>query len=176
MLLNDAPASVTSSRSGTALLRLALVGWVVIAVANLIYYASDLASDYADMPIPCPGMLGSGGECNFLSISDAEMATLSAWGLTPHAYATAMTISPLILLAVYWALGGLILAAVVETVATTLKLPFVANETVGRLIVSPRSSGEQFTAYEQQLLADIAGQIGPAASATRLARESARRF
>ena len=42
------------------------------------------------------------------------------------------------------------------------------KETVGRLIVSPRAPGEKFTTKEQQLLADIAAQTGPVASATRL--------
>jgi signal transduction histidine kinase len=90
------------------------------------------------------------------------------------------------------------LTSIVETIAATLKLPYVAielveqeaqigqaavgeplgetvelplryqKETVGRLIVSPRASGEKFTAKEQQLLADIAAQTGPVASATRL--------
>jgi signal transduction histidine kinase len=90
------------------------------------------------------------------------------------------------------------LSSIVETIAATLKLPYVAielvereeeigrasvgdpigdpvelplryqNETVGRLVVSPRSPGESFTAEERQLLADIAGQTGAVASATRL--------
>jgi signal transduction histidine kinase len=90
------------------------------------------------------------------------------------------------------------LTSIVETIAATLKLPYVAielveqeaqigqaavgeplgetvelplryqKETVGRLIVSPRALGEKFTAKEQQLLADIAAQTGPVASATRL--------
>jgi signal transduction histidine kinase len=90
------------------------------------------------------------------------------------------------------------LTSIVETIAATLKLPYAAielveqdaqigqaavgeplgeivelplryqKETVGRLIVSPRAPGEKFTAKEQQLLADIAAQTGPVASATRL--------
>lgn len=90
------------------------------------------------------------------------------------------------------------LASIVETIAGTLKLPYAAielveqetqvgqaavgeplgetvelplryqKETVGRLLVSPRAPGEKFTAQEQQLLADIAAQTGPVASATRL--------
>lgn len=91
------------------------------------------------------------------------------------------------------------LTSIVETIAATLKLPYVAielvdqdaqvgyasvgepvgetaelplryqNEPVGRLIVSPRAPGEKFTAREEQLLTDIAAQAGSAASATRLA-------
>jgi len=90
------------------------------------------------------------------------------------------------------------LTSIVETIAATLKLPYAAielveqdaqigqaavgeplgetvelplryqKETVGRLIVSPRAPGEKFTAKEEQLLADIAAQTGPVASATRL--------
>lgn len=60
-------------------------------------------------------------------------------------------------------------AAVGEPVGETIELPLrYQNETVGRLIVSPRAPGETFTAKEQQLLADIAAQTGPVASATRL--------
>ncbi|MCB0212328.1 MAG: hypothetical protein KDJ52_23505 [Anaerolineae bacterium] len=90
------------------------------------------------------------------------------------------------------------LTSIVETIAATLKLPYAAielieqetqvgqaavgeplgetvelplryqKETVGRLLVSPRAPGEKFTIKEQQLLADIAAQTGPVASATRL--------
>lgn len=90
------------------------------------------------------------------------------------------------------------LTSIVETIAGALKLPYVAielieqaeqigrasvgepvgetvdlplryhYENVGRLLVSPRAPGEKFTAKERQLLADIAGQTGAVASATRL--------
>ncbi|MCB0155130.1 MAG: hypothetical protein KDF65_10070 [Anaerolineae bacterium] len=60
-------------------------------------------------------------------------------------------------------------AAVGEPLGETVELPLrYQNETVGRLLVSPRAPGEKFTAQEQQLLADIAAQTGPVASATRL--------
>ncbi len=90
------------------------------------------------------------------------------------------------------------LTTIVQTVADTLKLPYAAielidqeaqvgqafvgmpigetaelplryqNETVGRLLVSPRAANESFTPQEEQLLADIAAQTAPVASATRL--------
>jgi len=90
------------------------------------------------------------------------------------------------------------LQSVVETIAATLKLPYVAieltgkqgrlrgtavgtavaktcefplryqNETVGYLVVSPRSPGESFTEREWLLLADMAGQTGAMAYAVRL--------
>jgi signal transduction histidine kinase len=93
---------------------------------------------------------------------------------------------------------GEALTAMVETISTALKLPAVTielvehdrvigraavgastgedavfplryqNETVGRLIVSPRAKGERFVGQEQRLLTDIAGHAGAVASATRL--------
>ncbi len=90
------------------------------------------------------------------------------------------------------------LKSLVETIASTLKLPYVAieliendvrighastgtkstkNETyplryqtelVGHLLVAPRAGDEKFNEQEQQLLADISAQIAPVASATRL--------
>jgi len=49
------------------------------------------------------------------------------------------------------------------------KLPLVYQNTpVGRLILSPRSSGEAFTQSEQRLLEDIARHVGVAANAVQL--------
>ncbi|HMP38978.1 MAG TPA: hypothetical protein PKA05_01225 [Roseiflexaceae bacterium] len=88
------------------------------------------------------------------------------------------------------------LSAIVVTIASALKLPAVAielldrervigraavghpldngvtlilqyqRETVGQLRVAARAPGEAFSTQEQQLLVDIAGQIGAVASAT----------
>jgi uncharacterized membrane-anchored protein len=65
--------------------------------------------DFADMQVACTGALGASGACNMLAISPAEVAVLSSWGLTMRAYAWAMLVPPVILLLVYWLLGGLIL-------------------------------------------------------------------
>lgn len=93
----------------------------------------------------------------------------------------------------------MVLPGIVETVAQTLKLPYVAlaiqrgdrleimassgrptgdsitlplvyqAETIGRLLIAPRAPGEPFTPAEHQLLDDIALQAGAAAHAIRLA-------
>ena len=90
------------------------------------------------------------------------------------------------------------LQSIVETIAHSLKLPYVAieladgqgslggastgiavantvalplryqNETVGHLVVSPRSPSETFNEHEQKLLADMAGQTGAMAYSVRL--------
>ncbi len=109
MLQNASGSFFPSPQSSKAVRWIALIVWALIAVANLIKFVLDLISDYSDMLIPCPSRLGSGGECNFVAVSSVEMDVLSSWGLTPHAYATAMTIPPVILMLVYGALAGLIL-------------------------------------------------------------------
>jgi signal transduction histidine kinase len=90
------------------------------------------------------------------------------------------------------------LQSLVETIAVTLKLPYVAielageegrlsgaetgqavvetaelplryqNETIGYLVTSPRAAGESFTERERHLLAGIAGQAGAVAYSMRL--------
>jgi signal transduction histidine kinase len=91
-----------------------------------------------------------------------------------------------------------ILPTLAQTVAQSLRLPFVAvesnqnevlaqfgaavdapiilplshqNEPVGRLIVAPRAPGETFTPAEHRLLADIARQTGAAIHARHLTTE-----
>jgi signal transduction histidine kinase len=93
------------------------------------------------------------------------------------------------------------LPTIVETIAGALHLPYVAiglmqegrvqiaarqgepgaetivfpltsgSETVGELIVSPRSAGEPFSEADRRLLADVARQAGAAVEAVRLTKE-----
>ena len=107
--MNTSAVVPSTSPSNSRLRWIALLGWALIMAVNVLFFASDLASDYADMVVPCSGMLGSGGPCNFLAVSAAEEAVLASWGLTLHFYATAMNIAAVILLAVYGTLGALIL-------------------------------------------------------------------
>jgi signal transduction histidine kinase len=56
-----------------------------------------------------------------------------------------------------------------------LRLPLVyGGETVGRLVLGPRTGEEAFTPADQRLLDDLAPQIGVAAHAVRLADEAVR--
>ena len=94
-----------------------------------------------------------------------------------------------------------VLPAIAETVASALKSPYAAitlgqtdapapaasratfdgamlrlpleyqGETVGELLVAPRSPGEKFSQADRRLLGDLARQIGPAAHAIRLAAD-----
>jgi signal transduction histidine kinase len=93
------------------------------------------------------------------------------------------------------------LPTIVETIATAMQLPYVAialaqegrfqiaarqgepgaesivfpltsgSETVGELIVSPRSAGEPLSEADRRLLADVARQAGAAVEAVRLTNE-----
>jgi len=93
------------------------------------------------------------------------------------------------------------LPTIVDTIATALQLPYVAlalaqdgrfriaarqgepgtetivfpltsrSETVGELIVSPRSAGEPLSEADRRLLADVARQAGAAVEAVRLTNE-----
>jgi hypothetical protein len=107
--LKNSPITSPPSQPSLIVRWIALVSWILIVLANLLFFLFDSSSDYSQMLVPCADGLGFSGGCNFLAISPAEVAVLSSWGLTLQTYAFAMLISPVILLLVYWALGGLIL-------------------------------------------------------------------
>ncbi|NKQ36871.1 MAG: hypothetical protein HF973_14830 [Chloroflexi bacterium] len=109
MLLKNAATPSTPTQTRPVVRWLALGGWMLVALANLLFFLFDLISDYSQMLVPCAGVLGMAGGCNFLAISSEEVAVLSSWGLTLQNYAAVMLIPPVICLLAYWALGGLIL-------------------------------------------------------------------
>ena len=89
---------------------LALAIWILVALVFLVLFLADLITNFYRMLVPCTGALGFVGEaCYFAAISPAEVAVLSSWGLTMQAYAVANAIGSVVVLLVYWALGGLIL-------------------------------------------------------------------
>jgi hypothetical protein len=92
-----------------AVRRIAIFSWVLLVLANLIFFLLDLSSDFSEMLVPCASALGFGAGCNFLAISSAEVAVLASLGLTTRHYAIFMITLPVVLVLVYWALGGLIL-------------------------------------------------------------------
>jgi signal transduction histidine kinase len=65
--------------------------------------------------------------------------------------------------------GWVITAAYGTPHGTPVSVPLVySNEMVGRLLLCSRAPGEAFTAADEQLLTDLARQVGIAAHATRL--------
>jgi len=109
LMLKDSQIASPSSQPGSVVRWIALVSWILIALAYLLYFLFDLISDYSQMLVPCAGSLGFAGGCNFLAISSAEVAVLSSWGLSMQTYALVMVTAAVVLLLGYWALGGLIL-------------------------------------------------------------------
>ncbi len=107
--MKNSQITTPSSQPSSVVRWIAFVSWILIMLANLLFFLFDISSDYSQMLVPCAGALGFSGGCNFLAISPAEVAVLSSWGLTLQTYAFATLIPPVILLLVYWALGGLIL-------------------------------------------------------------------
>ena len=86
-----------------------LAVWILFALVFLVLFLADLITNFYSMLVPCTGALGFVGEaCYFAAISPTEIAVLSSWGLTTQAYAVANTIGSVVVLLVYWVLGGLI--------------------------------------------------------------------
>ncbi len=99
--MNTFPAA---PKTNSAWRQIGLVSWVLIALANLVFFLIDLRTDFVQMLVPC-----AGADCNFLAISSAEEAVLNSWGLTIRAYAFFMSAVSVVIVAGYWALGVLIL-------------------------------------------------------------------
>ena len=56
--MNDAVVAPNLSRRSSVLYRLALVGWVAIALLSIGLFWVDLVYDYFDLLIPCVGVPG----------------------------------------------------------------------------------------------------------------------
>lgn len=84
--------------------RFAVISWVLIALAYLIFFLADLRLDFAQLQIPCTGI-----DCNYLAISKAEVDVLTSWGLSSLAYSMFMNGATVLAVAASWILGGMIL-------------------------------------------------------------------
>jgi len=91
-------------KSPINLRRLAVISWVLIALAYLIFFLADLRLDFAQLQIPC-----TGADCNYLAISKAEVDVLESWGLSSLTYSVIMNGATLLGVAASWILAGLIL-------------------------------------------------------------------
>src|SRR3990170_4029961 len=95
---------VETVRSSENSRRLAIVSWSLIALAYLAFFLTDLRLDFAQLQIPCEG-----ADCNYLAISQAEVAVLESRGLTSRTYSVIMNGATVLAVAASWMLGGLIL-------------------------------------------------------------------
>ncbi len=99
--MNNSPTTSPSNRTWRWI---AIIGWVLIALAYLAFFLTDLRLDFAQLQIPCEG-----ADCNYLAISQAEVAVLESRGLTSRTYSVIMNGATMLAVAASWILGGLIL-------------------------------------------------------------------
>ena len=90
-------------RSSRLVRWLALTAWLLIALAYLFFFLTDLRLDFAQTQVPC-----SGAGCNYIAVSQAEFEVLRAWGWSPRAYALIINGATVLAVTGSWLLGGLI--------------------------------------------------------------------
>jgi len=87
----------------------ALAIWVLVALLATGLFFVDVVAKYFEMLSPCAGVPGVFADCSFTTITPAEVAVLTSWGLTTRAYAIALSAGSVLNFLVYAALAGLIL-------------------------------------------------------------------
>ncbi len=107
--MNDALSAPNLSRRTLVLYRMALVGWVIIALLHVGLFWVDFAVDYSELQIPCPGEPGVFADCNFGALTAVEEAVWTSWGLTMQTYAAISLLGAPFTFLVYMGLAGLIL-------------------------------------------------------------------
>jgi hypothetical protein len=108
-MINNSPTTTLLSQRRPVLYRLALVGWIVIALLSIGLFWVDLVYDYFDLLIPCAGTPGVFNDCNFLSLTPAEVPVWTSWGLSLQTYAVIMLSGAVFTFLVYTALAVLLL-------------------------------------------------------------------
>jgi hypothetical protein len=107
--MNSALTAPSLPQRHPALYRAAVTGWFLFALLCIGLHFVDAITDFHQIQVPCEGKLGWVDEaCNFLAISNAEVAVLNSWGLTIRSYALFMFMGPILNMLVYCTLGGLI--------------------------------------------------------------------
>ncbi len=101
-----APPDATNRRT---LYRLALVGWVAIALVFIALFWIDVVWDYFELSVPCVGVPGVFNDCNFAALTPAEVSVWTSWGLPLQTYAAIMLSGAAFTFLVYTALAGLLL-------------------------------------------------------------------
>jgi hypothetical protein len=107
--MSDAAVAPSLSRRAPVLYRLALVGWVAIALVFIGLFWVDVVYDYFDLLIPCAGVPGVFNDCNFLSLTSAEVSVWTSWELSMQTYAVIMLSGAVFTFLVYATLAGLLL-------------------------------------------------------------------
>ena len=106
---SNSPTTGLASQRNPLLYRLALAGWVLIALLSIGLFWIDLVYDYFDVIIPCAGAPGVFNDCNFVSLTPAEVSVWTSWGLSLQTYAVVMLSGAAFTFLMYTALAGLLL-------------------------------------------------------------------
>lgn len=107
--MNSLSKTTIALESNPLARRVAVLIWIGVAALCVGLFFASLANDYSVIQSPCDGERAIVDGCNYLAVSSTEEDVLASWGLTLQSYAIAMTLSLLIPLIVYVALGLLIL-------------------------------------------------------------------
>jgi len=108
-MINNSPTTALPSQRNPVLYRLALAGWVAMAVVFIGLFWVDVVYDYFELIIPCAGVPGVFNDCNFASLTPAEVSVWRSWGLSLQTYAVIVLSGAAFTFLVYATLAGLLL-------------------------------------------------------------------
>lgn len=108
--MNNVLTTPNLSQRNPVLYRLALVSWIVIALLCIGLFWVDLIADYFEIIVPCTeGVPGVFNDCNFASLTPAEVSVWTSWGLTLETYGVIMLSGAVFTFLVYTTLAVLLL-------------------------------------------------------------------
>ncbi|MEZ4592994.1 MAG: hypothetical protein R3D55_17895 [Chloroflexota bacterium] len=98
------------SQRNPVLYRLALVGWMAIALLCVGLFWVDLVTDYFEIIVPCTeGVPGVFNDCNGAALTPAEVSVWTSWGLSLESYGVFTLSGATFTFLVYTVLAGLLL-------------------------------------------------------------------
>jgi hypothetical protein len=108
--MNDVLTTPNLSQRSPLLYRLALAGWIAIALLCVALFWVDLVADYFEIIVPCTeGVPGAFNDCNFAALTPAEVSVWTSWGLSLETYGVVFLSGALFTFLVYTTLAGLLL-------------------------------------------------------------------
>lgn len=108
--MNDMLTASNLSQRNPVLHRLALFGWMAIALLCIGLFWVDLVADYYEIVVPCTqGVPGVFNDCNFAALTPAEVSVWTSWGFSLETYGVVMLSGAVFTFLVYTALAVLLL-------------------------------------------------------------------
>ena len=98
------------SQRNPVMYRLALVGWIAIALLCVGLFWVDLITDYFEIIVPCTeGVPGVFNDCNGAALTPAEVSVWTSWGLSLESYGVFTLSGATFTFLVYTVLAGFLL-------------------------------------------------------------------